>query len=424
MKFTHLPRFIYFYFQGLERNFKIIKYGDVPEVYVNPVIQERYSFARSGFLSYLRVLKELARHLLRPAQKFYKVPCSDVIFCGGSANNEREFNFFSALLVHSVPQVKYGRESNLSFVASSEFKKKLSERVISALLLALCCIYIFRIKLNPTSFKYLFFYSKIYLQVFFSFERFGSLPKALVVANDHTDFPVVADMVMKYFHIPVIYVQHAEISEAFPSLNFDISLLRNQRSLEKYQAIGRVKGDIYIIPRTNDVSNASRILGAMVVAPIHVVLYLSSVYDESVVRSCIERLSNNPSVNRVSIKRHPRTPAEELKNVFDIEVLDGVFSEDHVAIVPNSSVVVELLARGIRVFQYFALDNIRPDYYGFVADGITTYITYQDLLVDFWRVEFYSSDWLERFFRYSAIDDDSWSQQVQLLSSKIQHVLR
>lgn len=423
MKLIHIPRAVYFFFLGLERNFKIIRYGDVPEIYVRPIDLERYSFASGRAFSYLAVLRELAMHLFKPSQKFYQLPGADVLFCGGSANNEREFHFLSSLLAGTVPGLEYSRDKNLAFVNSAGLRKRVGEQVVAVLLFLVCLVYLFRIKINPTSFKYLLSFSKIYLQVLCSVNRSGHLPKLTVVANDHTDFPVAADMVMKSFRVPVIYVQHAEISEGFPPLDFDVSVLRNNKTLEKYQAIGQVKGEVFIIPRTGCASNVSRILDVAVMGSINIVLYLSSVYDQAAVQDCIDMLSKNPGVKKVSIKRHPRTPAEVLKNTFDVEVLDHAPTEHHIAVVPNSSVAIELLERGVRVFQYFALDNIHPDYYGLVADGVTPAVTYHELMTDFWCTEFYSKEWLERFYKYTVAADESWRQQVPILSKRLQGLL-
>ncbi len=59
-------------------------------------------------------------------------------------------------------------------------------------------------------------------------------PRAIVQANDHSPARVALSMVAKALGIPRIYVQHAEVSPAFPPLDMDHAVLRNARSLATY----------------------------------------------------------------------------------------------------------------------------------------------------------------------------------------------
>nr|WP_298113594.1 hypothetical protein [uncultured Pseudomonas sp.] len=422
MRLVNLPKLVFYFFKGLERNFKIIRYGDVPKIYESSMYLEKYAFADGRVLSYFSIVKELLRHLLRPVQKIYKIPNSDVLFCGGSSNNEKEFIFFSGLLSGNFPVASYSREKNLSFVLAHEKKKTLGELALAVLIFFLCGCYFFRIKMGPMSFKYLVVYSKIYLQVFCSFQRARQIPKLMVVANDHTDFPVAASMIMKYFGVQVAYVQHAEISEAFPPLDFDISILRNQKSLDKYRAIGCVSGDTFIIPRAEKHAAFKKITQG-VRSPPQVILYLSSVFDPDAVRDCIELLSKNPGVAAVGIKHHPRASMSMLQECSGITIYEQVPQFSHIAIVPNSSVAIELLEQGVAVFQYFALDSIDADYYGLVEDSVTLAIARQDLLQSFWNTDFYDAAWLCRFTSYSPAVDESWRELVPTLTARVQAVL-
>ncbi len=416
-------RFIALFFEGLQRNFKIIRFGDVPDVYKKPAVVERYSFASPGLKGYLRSSKELAKHLLRRRIKLYEVPSDKLIYCGGSANNEREFIFFSQLFEDHALIPGYDRKQNLSFVSAREHKKTLVEMLVSVLLLVCCLLYLFRIRLGPVSLKYLHTYSKVFLQVYASMRRQPVGTRVLVVANDHTDFPVAASMVMKYLRVPVVYVQHAEVSGAFPPLDFSVSVLRNDKSLEVYRSCGEVAGDIFIIPRREKLENVSRITQGQ---PEHsaVVVYLSSVFNEEAVQLCIEALQGNPAVVSVGVKPHPRASQEFLRSIRDVRIYDNIPTHDHVAVVPNSSVVIELLEAGVPVFQFFQLDEVDLDYYGFVREGIVPEILMKDLHQSFWRSGFYDGQWVSRFAAYSPAVDDSWRASVPALIARMESFLR
>lgn len=412
------------FFDGLNRNFKIIRYGDVPNVYKSDVHQERYGFAGPGIKGYLLSIKELARHLLRPTLKIYTMPSSGVLYCGGSANNEREFLFFSQLISDNRMSIPgYERNHNLSFVPSQELRKTLGERLLSLLLLFYCCLYLSRIKLGPTALKYLIVYAKVFAQVFSSVRRQSVSAGVAVVANDHTDFPVVASMVMKYFSVPVVYVQHAEISRYFPPLDFDVSILRNHKTLDRYREIGEISGEVFIIPRREKDESFDRIFRARS-SKTAVVIYLSSVFDVTELRKCVAVLQKNSDVLSVGVKPHPRSDCETLRCMPGVSVYDSIPPVEHVAIAPNSSVVVELLERGVPVFQYFKLDDVGSDYYGFVEEGIACAVTADELATRFWQTDFYGDEWAGRFAQFSPSVDESWRESVPVLVSRIERFLR
>jgi hypothetical protein len=405
------------FYKGLGRIFKIINYGDVPLIYNNPIYMEKYAFASRSLVGYWKSVAELGREMLRPTLKIYSIPSGAIIFCGGSSNNEREFHFFSSLLAErQCPG--YSRESNLSFVPARQLKKSMVEYLFSLLFMVLGCFYMLRIKLCPISFKYLLFYTKIYFFLYSSLMRSEEKPRLLVVANDHTDFPVVASMLMQYFGIPVVYVQHAEISERFPALDFNVSILRNEVSREKYQAIGPIKGDVFVVPRSPKNHMFERVLRARsVTSP--VVVYISSVYSESGLARCLSQLASNASVTSVSVKPHPRTDISSLNFGPDVTLVTSVPSFDHVAVVPNSSVVVELLEQGVPVYQLFDLDDIGHDYYSFVEKGVAPAISFEDLTGNFWGGNFYNDVWVERFSKFSPSIDPAWVAELAVLLDKV-----
>ncbi|WP_147273071.1 hypothetical protein [Billgrantia montanilacus] len=420
MNLLNLSRFFY---KGLNRNFKIIRYGNVPDVYNTPILLERYSFASPSIRGFVLSIQELAKHLLRSDLKIYEMPNNPIIYCGASANNEREFLFFSQLVLDELPVNSYAREENLSFVTTKVAKKTKYEYIVSFYLFFLCLLYLFRIKLGPISLKYLFTYAKVFLNVYASTRRQEVKVCALVVANDHTDFPVAASMIMQYLDIPVVYVQHAEVSDSFPPLDFSVSVLRNQKTLDIYRRIGKVSGDVFIVPRSRKVQNLSGMF-QNAIDKVSAVIYLSSVFNQDAVLRCVDALKTNADVLNIGIKPHPRASVDFLRTVSGVTIYDSTPSFDHIAIVPNSSVVIELLEAGVPVFQYFELDDVGQDYYGFVREGIVPEVSMKDLYDPFWDSFSYDEQWISKFSAYSPSVNDSWRDSFPVLIDKMKSYLR
>lgn len=416
-------KFTYYFFKGLERNFKLIRYGDVPKIYRHKVYMDRYHFADDGVKGVLLSIKEIMRHLFKNKLKDYDVGAHKVLFCGGSLNNEKEFLFFSDLLKGDVPECKYDRAYNLSYMPFLEREKTVFEKLLSIVIFSFCCVYILRIKIGPISLKYLITYSKLFLQVYANIRRAGGRPCLAIVANDHTDFPVATSMVMHCMGVPVGYLQHAEISSAFPALDFDFSILRNQKSLEKYLEIGKVVGDIFIIPRRDLGFDMSFMPKPDSLNSVSVIIYISSIYEPAALRLCIRSLKANFGVNRIGVKPHPRSDVKPIEDITEVSIYYTIPEFDHVAIVPNSSVVIELLEVGVPVFQYFDLDNVTADYYGFVADKVAPEIKLEDLEKQFWKTSFFDEEWIERLSQYSPGVDDSWRESFPLLVAKLRACL-
>lgn len=422
MKVLAAIKFISLFYKGLERNFKIIGYGRVPEIYITEKVTEKYAFAK-GFRSIGAVVKNLKRELFAGAVRNFDFPDAQVLFCGASENNEREFRYFAEAFSSLGGSVKYSRVNNVSFFEQTRSRHSPKTRSVFILIFILSLIYTVRIKICPTSYKYLVSYARLFGWVYLSAIDRVDATKLAVVANDHTDLPVAFSMVMQLFGVRMLYLQHAEVTEKFPALDFDYSILRNVRSRRIYEGIAPVKGSVFVIPRVFELPGIVNLSNSLP-ANIHVVVYLSSVFAAVQVRICIEALKKNPNIISVSIKRHPRVPVEKIHSVVDVEVFDVVPDHEHIAVVPNSSVAVELLEAGVRVYQYFALDSVSPDYYGFVRDGITRELTAGDLCTSFWNDDFYSKDWLSKFKVYSPAVDEEWRTVLLEAQDKIGALLR
>ena len=83
-----------------------------------------------------------------------------------------------------------------------------------------------------------YYFLRIYLRL--------TVPKAVVIANDHRPEPRTLVLVAQELKIPTFYIQHASVSEKFPPLKFDYALLEGKDSLSKYSKIGEIKSKIFL----------------------------------------------------------------------------------------------------------------------------------------------------------------------------------
>lgn len=72
-------------------------------------------------------------------------------------------------------------------------------------------------------------------------------PAYIVFANDHTIFPRAMLLAAKSLDVPTIYIQHASVTPYFPPLDFDLSLLEGQATIDRYTQNGAVAGETRFI---------------------------------------------------------------------------------------------------------------------------------------------------------------------------------
>lgn len=323
-------------------------------------------------------------------------------FCcdGNTKNNLREFRFFDELCMPIGVSVMRQNYALLPRVAIGRLSSD-QTALVDIILRDLEAFYASAETITASLVHQHALYSRSFLSGVLSFSgRDAIRPSALVTANDHSPARVATSMVMKGLGVPRIYLQHAEVTPIFPPLDFEYSVLRNFRSLHTYEAIGPVDaGKTFILSReaagfSADALSRSRSL------PITVGIYPTSRILADSLQRLVAVLGSNPLVKKIVIKEHPGAAGaglSSLQSFKNVEFSRSIPAEEHVAIVGNSSVVLELLHRGIPVYQNFSLDPVAPDYYGFVRSGITQEITTTDAAGDFWIPYELNEDWLNAY---------------------------
>lgn len=321
---------------------------------------------------------------------------------GSSPNNVREFEFFERICAPFKIEILKKNYSNCDRVSFSDLTNE-QAKARDAISSDVESFYAGRDDITASLVRQQILYSQAFFNFLLAFSRQGAVrPSALVQANDHSPVRVALSMIMKGLEIPRIYLQHAEVTQNFPELDFEYSVLRNARSHETYEAIGPIKGQVFVIAREETAFARERLLKARE-GSVTVGIYPSSrVLVDELIR-VIAELRKNPEVSKVVIKQHPAA-ASALDGVLGqsgVEFSKEIPREDHVAIVGNSAVVIELLHRGIPVYQNFDSDPTSADYYGFVARGLTYSCAFSDLSGRFWRNYPPTEGWIDMFAKWN-----------------------
>lgn len=163
----------------------------------------------------------------------------DILFFGESINNSLVFNpIINNLYKNDYKLIKDNSDFPLvkSIYLSIPFLLDLFKEYIRANSINKKII-----KLNP--FAFLFSYGK-FLLAREILEKYN--PKILFMSNDHSPFNRCLLHHSKSMGIKTIYMQHASVSDNFPLLEFDYSLLDGKESFEKYKETSKKNSKVIL----------------------------------------------------------------------------------------------------------------------------------------------------------------------------------
>ncbi|WP_131798210.1 hypothetical protein [Devosia elaeis] len=365
----------------------------------------------------------IARHLLEKRHTVIVPRYSGFVSEGSTPNNDREYQFFEetcAPLGIRVRQQNYSETSTIGMGKRSSAEEAMLETVLEDAQ----AYYRSRDAISAGLVRQLTLFSVSFFRTAVAFHRKGAvLPGVLVQANDHSPVRVAYSMVMKGLGIPRIYLQHAEVTSLFPPLDFEYSILRNAHSKSIYESLGPASGQVFVLPRYRE-PFAAEDLGKELVAPVTVAIYPTSRVVVEGLKAVIKSLRSNAGVGKIVIKQHPAA-ARQLQDVLDgmsVEFAPAIPDERHLALVGNSAVVTELLHLGIPVYQNFTFDPVSPDYYGFVAKGLTQSVTVENLAGEFWRPYRLDAAWRAAFKQLDPSVDTAYETERDQFLAEMQRL--
>lgn len=319
-----------------------------------------------------------------------------VAFYGPTLNNKREFDWF--LRQMAANSVVLGLKQNLAKVGKSQVRKTNAERAISLLIFMTVSFWVLSKELRPWVSRAVCRFARAYtVWYLWSRSRESTVPRVIVLSNDHTDLSTAFTAALRSRGARTIYLQHGEVTPGFPPLDFDLSLLWNAASLEKYRVAGKVKGTALVVPRDNQ----QKTIPYVPKVKQKVVFYTGGSVDKDFFDLVFSYLLANPGVSEVAWKPHPRFGSYQPPP--GVHTLNEIPRRPHLAVSVPSSVVVRLLNSGVPVFQ---LDppNSEPDYYSHVRAQLVPELEVAALRTPFWATHHFDEGWQERFNHYRTGD--------------------
>lgn len=409
------------HWQGLQRVSSIVdgnaRYDELLEYRLTN--EERAAYSHNVPISARReqACAHIRLHMLEKQHKILLPQFSGFVCEGSTHNNEREYAFFErecAPLGITVQKQNYSKIGTIGMGRQSPAEQALRDAVLESAQQ----YYRARQEISASLVRQLTLFSVSFFRFVVSFHRRGAVPPGVLVqANDHSPLRVAMAMVMKGLGVPRIYLQHAEVTSSFPPLDFEYSILRNAESKAVYEQLGPLTGQVFVLPRYEEHFAADR-LAARHVGPQTAVIYPTSRVVLDNLKAIIAALNANPEVDQVTVKQHPAAARQlqELLAGAGISFTDAVPEAHHIAIVGNSSVVIELLHRGIPVYQNFEFDPVAADYYGFVTKGLTRQVSIAMLSQHFWSPYKVDEAWRNKFKAFDpTVDTDYRVEQDRFL---------
>ncbi|WP_353646341.1 hypothetical protein [Mesorhizobium sp. WSM2239] len=393
--------------EGLQRVCKVIEgHGTYDDLMDHRITDHDKLFFGKDVDPYQKSKRAAAQFEKKFKSRSYKIilPEFHGFTCDGNTiNNIREFEFFERICSSkgiTVLKNNYSGNTRISIRDFSRVQRDAAEAIVSDV----TSFYLGCPAITASLVHQQIMYSRSFFSFLLSFSRTGVVkPAALVLANDHSPVRVALSMIMKGLGVPRIYLQHAEVTMNFPPLDFEYSVLRNQKSRDTYEAIGSVAGRVFVIPRYPEPFARERLVRPRGRA-VTVVIYPTSRIVVAELQRLLIKLGSNSAVAKILIKEHPGA-ARQLGHqiqIAGVEIVQTVPEEDHIAIVGNSSVAIELLHRGVPVYQNFDFDPVGRDYYGFVRSGLTFEVKLAELSSPFWRPYDADDRWLNAFVEWDA----------------------
>ena len=377
---------LYFYKKGLDKVATVIDGNEgYDDVLGHRLQRAEYNDAidSDGLLSHEYASKLCRAKILNHKPFVYNVSPDDaVIGYGSTYNNKKEFDFFTGWLGD------HGYKLSIKNIALVD-KNKCDINVrpmLESLLFMLDITLRKRDKLKRSMVHQAINYTSAFVTAVLSLKE--SHAKLFIVANDHSPIPVAFAMAARLYGISDVYVQHAEVNKNFPKLDYSFSILRNKISIDVYKAIAPVEGDFIYVNRER--SNISLKEMSVKINELKkskkppLVIYPSSVVNESGLSALVSNLKKNALLGNLKIKPHPASRNTLFFESLGVEILSSIPNYSHLSICGNSAVVIELLAKGNSVYQYFGMDDIGYDYYGFVESEISEILSLDECINAFW----------------------------------------
>ena len=216
--------------------------------------------------------------------------------------------------------------------------------------------------------------------------------RTIVVANDHT-IPVRCLIeAARRKTIPVVYTQHAPVTDRFPPLHFAYSFLDGMESYEKYRNIGDIKGKVILLgsPRFDEVMSKKRILRKKSGNAVGIGMGHSDSIGNTI-QLCV--FIKEKTHKNVIVRPHPRSMQSFDKELFlrhGISISDSriessyvFFTKIEVLIANKSGIHLDAAIFGIPSVVFNLSNMPIRDWYGFISKGLISIANTYDEVIGF-----------------------------------------
>ncbi|MGK0389597.1 MAG: hypothetical protein ACI94Y_002341 [Maribacter sp.] len=197
-------------------------------------------------------------------------------------------------------------------------------------------------------------------------------PKCIVLANDHSEKERAVRIAAKKCGVPVVYIQHASISQYHPRLDFDLALLEGQASLDIYEKKGKAKGKTAFVGMPKFDSFSSLKNTAENVRNVGICTNLLDRIED--IENTIQQLTQQfPDIN-FSYRPHPsdkRKVSTSIPFSKDESIFDFLQRQD-LLIAGNTSTHLEAVLMNVVSVHYeiTPVEEKFKDYYGYIQYGL------------------------------------------------------
>jgi hypothetical protein len=202
-------------------------------------------------------------------------------------------------------------------------------------------------------------------------------PKIVIMSNDHLVWHRTLRMAAQKNSIPVVYIQHASVTEKFPKLEFDLSLLEGRDALDKYSKKG-VNGEVALIGMPKFDKYYSKINHSKSVKSIG---FCTNIHDdESFIEKLCFEMKSAFSEKIIILRPHPGDQRfsfyQNLIDKFKIEFSDWktenpfeFLQKVDVNVAGESSVHLEAALMNVIPIHY-KMNNKFFDHYSYIKNGL------------------------------------------------------
>lgn len=229
---------------------------------------------------------------------------------------------------------------------------------------------------------------------------------AIVFANDHAPDCVAMRMASTTYGIKTIYRQHAPVSTEFLPLEFDLSIIFDEVTVNRYAHVAPIPGNTVIWSQFETPFQDMVIPTAVRTAGV----CLSLVWETQPTKDVLEALLQQDGITDIWIRPHPANKRDLSELRFDPRikiaekdqsVADYCIACD-VTIVPTSGIALEILHFGVPALYIASEADFDFDGYDFVSEGILPHVSIDSLRNLLSEVQYFDEDWKKRFEKFDG----------------------